>query len=65
MKKKLIALGVVCFTSSFLGLLCYNLVSKPDGYLYMDKDTKCVYAALDKDPDTYRKGTRLIFVYKA
>ena len=64
MKKKLIIYGGLCFSAAFLGHILYDLVSKPDGYLYMDKDTKAVYAALDKDPDKYEPGSRLIFVMK-
>ena len=64
--KKQFLLGVtVGFISSFVGNLCYDLASKPDGYLYLDKETKSVYAALSKDPDKYRPNTKLIFEFKA
>lgn len=59
---------IICFmTGSVGGLLSsllYDLLSKPDGYLYMDKDTKNIYASLTKDPDEYVKNSRLIFLYK-
>lgn len=65
MKKTIIIFSIVGFVSSFLGELAYDTLSKPDGYLYLDKDTKCVYATLKKDPDKYKPGTKLIFVFKA
>lgn len=59
---------IICFlTGSFGGVISsvlYDLLSKPDGYLYMDKDTKNIYASLTKDPDEYSKNSRLIFLYK-
>lgn len=65
MKKQFFIGGVIGFTSSFLGNLIYELVSKPDGYLYLDKDTKNVYAALSKDPDKFKPGSRMVFVFKS
>ena len=65
MKKQLLIGAGVGLISSFLGSLVYDLVSKPDGILYLDKDTKSVYAALEKDPDEYKPGSKLIFVFKA
>ena len=57
-----------CFISSlggcFAGHLIYDLVSKPDGYLYLDRDTKNIYAQLNEDPDNYKNGSRLVFKYK-
>lgn len=64
--KKLLIIGFITgFVSTFLGNLCYDILSTPDGYLYLDPDTKSVYAALDHDPDKYKSGSRLIFVFKS
>lgn len=64
MVKKIIVCSVVSFISGFFGFLLYDQVSKPDGFLYLDKDTKNIYATLQDDPDNYRKNSRLIFIYK-
>lgn len=57
-----------CFMSGLAGCLTgrilYALASKPDGYLYLDRDTKNIYAQLNQDPDKYRNGSKLIFKYK-
>lgn len=57
------------FSVSLIGVLVgniiYDLLVKPDGYLYLDKDTKAVYASLNKDPDDYKNGSRLFFIFKA
>lgn len=63
--KKIFGIGfAVGFVSTFLGALCYDLISKPDGFLYLDTETKSVYAVLDKDPDKYTSNSRLIFIFK-
>lgn len=64
MKKYFIMGAAVIFSSAFFGHLCYDLVSSPDGYLYLDKDTKNVYAMLNKDPDEYKPNSKLVFVFK-
>lgn len=60
--------GILFFAISlvggFTGKMIYDLSNKPDGYLYLDKDTKSVYADLKKDPDKYKDGTKLIFLFK-
>lgn len=64
--KKYFALGVLFGSLCvFIGETAYDLASKPDGYLYLDTETKAVYASLIKDPDTYKPNSKLIFVFKA
>ena len=54
----------ISVVGGFVGKVIYDISTKPDGYLYLDKDTKNVYAQLTKDPDTYKDDTRLIFIFK-
>ena len=67
-KPKIPKQSILFFTISvlggFVGKAIYDIFNKPDGYLYMDKDTKDVYAQLIKDPDTYKDGSKLIFTFK-
>lgn len=63
-KQLLLFFGVSIF-GGFLGKSIYDLANKPDGYLYLDKDTKSVYAQLRKDPDNYKDNSKLIFLFKA
>lgn len=65
MWKRMIIEASVCLVSGFVGKLAYECSSKPDGYLYLDKETKKVYAVLNKDPDKYKNGSRLVFIFKA
>lgn len=66
--KKLLKPLLVCtvggVAGGFAGHLLYELVSKPDGTLYLDPEDKGIYASLKQDPDKYRNGSRLIFKYK-
>lgn len=55
--------SIAGFIGAFAGHLVYGLTAKPDGYLYMDHDTKGLYAQLTKDPDSYKKDSLLIFKY--
>lgn len=64
MKKKLILICSSVFVAGFCGALAYDVISKPDGVIYMDPEDKAIYAKLNKDPDTYKKNSRLIFVFK-
>lgn len=60
--------GLLFFSISliggFIGKTIYDVANKPDGYLYLDKDTKAVYAQMKKDPDKFKKGTKLLFEFK-
>lgn len=64
MKKIFIIGGLIGFSSAFLAYIIYDVISKPDGYLYLDKETKAVYATMTKDPDKFAKGSKLIFIFK-
>lgn len=61
--KKLVLTGITAFTCGFLGKLAYDIMSRPDGELYLDYEGG-VYAALNKEPKDYKIGSRLIFIYK-
>ena len=67
-KNKIPKQSILFFTISlvggFIGKAIYDVFNKPDGYLFMDKDTKDVYAQLFKDPDTYKDDSKLIFMFK-
>ena len=62
--KQSILFFTISLVGGFVGKAIYDIFNKPDGYLYMDKDTKNVYAQLIKDPDTYKDGSKLIFTFK-
>lgn len=61
--KNYIMLGLTAIVCGFLGKVAYEVISKPDGELYVD-EAGYVYAALSKSPEEYKKGSRLLFVYK-
>lgn len=61
--KACILCGITALIGGFLGKLTYEIISRPDGELYLDYEGG-VYAALNKEPNEYKPGSRLIFVYK-
>lgn len=64
MLKRIIFESSISIISAFVGKIVYDCTCRPDGYLYLDKDTKSVYAVLKKDPDKYKDKSRLIFIFK-
>jgi len=62
--KPAILIFLVSLIGCFSGKVLYDLINKPDGYLYLDKDTKSVYAQLKKNPDEIPNGSKLIFLFK-
>lgn len=54
----------ISLIGGFTGKTIYDILNKPDGYLYLDKDTKAIYAQMKKDPDSFKKGSKLLFEFK-